>query len=227
MDNELGIVCAEGFSVFGRTCRLISHELKNVLAIISETSGLLDELVDLADSGRKFEPGKLQSQTASILEEVERANKIIRNMNTFAHSVDEFIGKVDIGQTLALMSELCQLDSSLRKTKLHLIDSEPCVIYTSHFFLANLIYEALNFSLLSPGPNNEIRISFDSNDDEVRIIFSGIATRIIGEFPTKRDEFLGRALSGEVSFNAAAGELVIVLPVKIDETCIHRLIFSR
>ncbi len=37
---------ARGLSFFGRSNRLISHELKNVLAIISETTSLLDELIE-------------------------------------------------------------------------------------------------------------------------------------------------------------------------------------
>ena len=84
MEKELGKICAEGLSFFGITNRLISHELKNILAIISETLGLSNELMELSDSGMELEPGKLQSLSESIIEEVERANRIIRNMNTFA-----------------------------------------------------------------------------------------------------------------------------------------------
>ena len=224
MEKEIGRICAEGFSFFGNTNRLISHELKNILAIISETLGLIDELVELSEKGMALEPGKLRSLSESVIEEVERANSIIRNMNTFAHSVDEFIREVDIGQTLTLVIKLSQLDSALRKTQLQLVDSEPCVICTSPLFLEILINHILNFSLRGADTENGIRISFMSHDNEVRITFSGIDSDIIREFPTKKEALLAEALSAEVSLDAAAGELHIILPKKIGESSIQSLI---
>ena len=227
MENEIGEIFAEGFSFFGMTNRLISHELKNILAIISETSGLIGELVELSEAGKELKPGRLSSLSESIIEEVQRANTIIRNMNTFAHSVDEFIREVDIRQTVSLMIELSQLDSALKNTKLRLVDSESCIIHTSPLFLENLISRVINLSLRSAGPENEIRVSFDSDDNQVRIIFSGIASNINGEFPTKKEDFLARLLSAKVSFDAAARNLNIVLPKRIRESPIQNLLLDE
>ena len=114
--RTFGKIAAKGLSFFGKTNRLISHELKNILAIISETLGLIDELIKLSEKGRPLEPGKLGSLSESIIEEVERANDIIRNMNTFGHSVDEILIDTDVVRSLKLIAALCQLDAGLRKT---------------------------------------------------------------------------------------------------------------
>jgi hypothetical protein len=145
-------------------------------------------------------------------------------MNAFAHSVDEFIGDVDVGQTITLMIELSQLESATRNTKLHLVDCRPVVIYTIHYFLENLIYHVLNFSLRGAGPEDEIRISFDSSDDEVKISFSGIAANIVGEFPTMKEALLAKILSANVFFDTPAGKLNVVLPKKIPESFIQSII---
>ena len=224
MEKEIGKICAEGLSFLGKANRLISHELKNILAIISETLGLVDELMKLSETGMELKPGKLSSLSESIIEEVERANAIIRNMNTLAHSVDEFITEVDIGQALSLVIELSQLDSASRKTKLHIAKSETCVIYTSPLFLEMLIYQVLNYALRGASPEDEIRISFDSKDNDARITFSGIASNIFDEFPTKKEVLFAEALSGEVSLDAAAGDLHIDLPQKIGKSHIGSLI---
>jgi len=224
MEKEIGKICAEGFSFFGMTNRLISHELKNILAIISETLGLIDELMELSETGMELEPGKLRSLSESVIEEVERANSIIRNMNTFAHSVDEFIREVDISQTVTLMTEFSQLDSALKNTKLRLMDCGSCVIYTSPFFLEKLIYHVIDFSLRGAGHEKEIRVSFDSDDNGIRIIFSGIASNIIGEFPTKKEDLLAKVLSAKVSLDTTAGELTIALPKRIGESFIQNLL---
>jgi signal transduction histidine kinase len=217
MEMETGKLCAEGLSFFGKTNRLISHELKNILAIISETLGLMDELMKLSETGKTLEPGKLRSLSESIIEEIERANTIIRNMNTFAHFVDEHITDVDICRTVALIVQITQLDSPLRGTKVVIPDSDTCVVHTSHLFLANLIYHVLCFALRGAGPENEIRIASDSNDEGVRITFSGIASNIIGEFPTRKESLLAEMLSAEVSLETAVGELHIELPKRLGE----------
>jgi len=224
MEKKIGRICAEGFSFFGMTNRLISHELKNILAIISETLGLIDELVALSDTGTKWKPGKLQSLSESVIEEVERANSIIRNMNTFAHSVDEFIREVDVSQIVNLMIEISQLDSPAKNVRFRLAENDDCVIYTSPFFLEKLIYHVIDFSLRGAGPENEIRISFDSDDYGVKIIFSGIAQIIIGEFPTKKEDLLAEILSAKVSLETTARELSILLPKKIGESFIQNLL---
>jgi signal transduction histidine kinase len=224
MEREIVRSCAEALSFFGKTNRLISHELKNVLAIISETLGLIDELMELSETGMELKPGKLRSLSESIVEETERANAIIRNMNTFAHSVDELISDVDVGQAITLVIALSRLDSALRSTKVRLAESDPCVIYTVPIFFENLLYHVLDHSLRGAGPDKEIQISFDCDESEVKIIFSGIASHTTNEFPTKRQDLLAGILSAEVLGDPAAGEMVVVLPKRIDETGIKNLV---
>ena len=165
MEKELGIICAEGFSFFGNTNRLISHELKNILAIISETLGLSDELMELNERGVKMKPGKLRSLNASVIEEVDRANLIIRNMNTLAHSVDRGIEELDINQMAALIIKISQLNPSLRNTEISLQETEPCHVHSNPFFLMTLFHHAMNMRLpvmncgIATGPNRVIGLA--------------------------------------------------------------------
>ncbi len=223
MEKEIGKICAEGLSFFGITNRLISHELKNVLAIISETLGLMEELVELSGQGIELKPEKLRSLSASIIEEVERANAITRNMNAFAHGVDEFIRDVDVRRTVALMIELSQLEASLKNAKLRLEPGEPCTIYTSPFFLANLIFRVINTASRCVAPKDEIRVSFDSDKNGVRIVFSGFVSDSLKRFPDETNSLLAKALSATISINAAASDLNITLPKKIGESPIQIL----
>lgn len=226
MENEIGKICADGLSFFGITNRLISHDLKNILAIISETSGLIGELVELSEAGKELKPGRLSSLSESIIEEVQRANTIIRNMNTFAHSVDELIREVDVNRTVNLMIELCKLNSVSKNVNLRLMDNEDCAIYTSPFFLQNLLYHGINFSLCFADPQREIKVSIDSDSNEVRIIFSGISCNTIEEL-TEKAGLLAKMLSAKVLLDATAQELSIVLPKKIGKSPLHGLISER
>lgn len=224
MENKVGGICAEGFSFFGMTNRLISHEVKNILAIISETSGLMNELVELSKEGRTLEPDKLSSLSEGMIEDVERANRIIRNMNTLAHSVDNFIREVDIRDIVGLMMEVCPLDSTLRKTELNLVDGDACVIYTSPLFLENLLFQVINFSLRHSGPDKRIRISLDKNDNRVRVALSGLASHITDEFPTRKEALLAEALSAEITLDEKKKELHIDFPNRLEESPIQSLL---
>lgn len=223
MEKEIGRICAEGLAFFGKTNRLISHELKNVLAIISETLGLMEELLALPGTDMDLIPGKLHALSISIIEEVERANNITKSMNTFAHSVDTFIKEVDIKQIVMQVIELMKLDSVAKNTNFHLLGSESCMIQTSPFFLANLIYHVTNTFLHGGGPGKEIRISFDSDDNCVWLVYAGL-TGIIEEFPTKRQSFLAKAVSAKLSLNVSSGELNIELPRTMSESPIQHLL---
>lgn len=223
MDQELEKVCVAGFSFFGMASRLVSHELKNILAIISETSGLMDELVELSGEGRKLEPGKLRSLTESMLEEVERANTLIRTLNTFGHSVDRIIQDVDVNKTLSFMIQLAGLDARSKKTALRFSEIDVPPIVTSPFFLESLLYHTIDFLFGVAGPDDEIRISLHAEKGKLGIRFSGIASKGIHEFPTKSIAMLVKTLSGEISPNTTIDGFEITLPERIGESLIRNL----
>jgi signal transduction histidine kinase len=226
MKNEIGKICAEGLLFFGTTNRLISHELKNILAIISETLGLIDELLKLSDSGTALEPGKLGSLSESIIEEVDRANSIIRNMNAFAHSVDEFISEVDISRIIELMIGVYRLNAASKSIDIRFLDKGPCVITTSSLFLQNIIYRVIDFSLCFASSCNDIEISLDSDNNEARIVFSGINFENAYELKD-REDLLARMLSARLLTDVDAGKVSIILPKTIGESPLWTLISKR
>lgn len=226
MDKKSGQICAEGLAFFGRTNRFISHELKNILAIISETLGLIDELLELAETGRELEPGKLRSLSESVIEEVGRANGIIKNMNTFGHSVDEFVSKVDIGKTLNLMIGLLRLDPASRNTEFLLLTSDTNTVSSSPFFMGNLIYRLLDYSHQNVGPEKRIKISINQKDGSIRIVFTGLAKKKEVSLP-KDTEILAGALSAGISFDDTAGEMYLDLPSSAEGSPIHELFVNK
>lgn len=223
MSETMGKLCGEGFIFFSRANRLISHELKNVLAIISETLGLLDELVALWEKGRTLEPGKLQGLTSSILEDVTRANGIIRSMNRLAHSVDEFVTETDVAEVLGLALELSRLDSASKRINMYLETAGEAVISTCPFFLHGLLFRIMHYAMRRGGPEREIRISLETEGGGCTISFGGIAPMGGGEFPTEREQSLVKALSGRITMDVASGTLRVVLPRALGRSPLHAL----
>ena len=61
------------------------------------------------------------------------------------------------------------------------------------------------------------------NDDVVKINFSGISFNYDGDKPMEVDDFINKVLSAQVSVDIATGELNIVLPKKINDNFIRRI----
>ncbi|MFH7327096.1 sensor histidine kinase, partial [Desulfurivibrio sp. C05AmB] len=87
-----------GINFFGTVVAVITHELKNVLAIINENKGLLEDFAHLArQEERELEPDTALTTAAAIGRQVERADIIIKNLNRFAHSPDQEVKILDLG----------------------------------------------------------------------------------------------------------------------------------
>jgi len=220
-------ICAEGLTFFGKTNRLISHELKNILAIISETLGLQDELMELSESGMGLTPERLRSMSDSIIEEVERANTVIRCMNTFAHSVDEFVREVDLNEAVSLAIQLVKLNPFSKTVKIEFLETGSRAIYTSPFFLEALLYHAIHFALSAAAADKHIKVSLLADSDGAGVEISGIAPNGFEAFPTKQTALLTKAVGAEISFDMSHGKFHFVLPQKITGTPAEALLVKQ
>ncbi|MFH1216901.1 MAG: hypothetical protein V1706_10425 [Pseudomonadota bacterium] len=98
---------------FGRLLSGFTHDLKNHLAIINESSGLMGDLLEMG-KGREDETcKKFQKIIATIAERVELANVIVKNLNGFAHRMDMAVSVFSVNDVLreemALMYRFARL----------------------------------------------------------------------------------------------------------------------
>jgi hypothetical protein len=194
---------------------LISHELKNILAIISEIMGLMDELAESPHGGMRLTPKKLRAMSESIAEEIDRANGVIRCMNTFAHSVDDFIGPVDLAEIISLTIQLVKLNPVSKPIKIEFSKSVSCKIYTSPFFLENFLYHVLSFVLSAVSIEKTVAISLQANASTGGIEISGIEPDGFKSFPTQPAALLAKTIGAEIFSEKSAGRLKILLPQKL------------
>jgi signal transduction histidine kinase len=106
MSAKLEIVAETGLQFFGKMTASISHEIKNVLAIINENAGLLEDLALMANRGAAIETQRLENMSRVVKKQVDRADAIMKNMNRLAHSIDESIKTIDLNDLLELLVAL-------------------------------------------------------------------------------------------------------------------------
>ena len=142
-------IAQEGFHFFGKMSASISHEIKNALAIINEKAGLLEDFTMLAGQGRPIDPERLKSLAGDIMKQIQRADGLVKRMNRFAHSTDDLIKTIDLGETLELITSIAQRLASMREAQVDLIQPpSPVMVVTKPFLFENLIWSCLEFLLM-------------------------------------------------------------------------------
>ena len=212
MTGTVKKLAAEGLAFFGRMNAAISHDMKNVLAIINETASLLDELMELQQDGQmEPNPEKLRTLSRRIVQQVERGQNVITNMNAFAHSIDVPVREVDLARVMSVMAVLSRHFASGKTLDLDLPDEGPRV--TTHpFFLNDLIHHTLNFAVASAGPEKRIGIAVKAGDEGGEILLSGLA-KIERTFPSEIAATLAQVLGVRISVDA--GLIRLAVPAKI------------
>ncbi|MFA4915917.1 MAG: hypothetical protein WC560_04525 [Syntrophales bacterium] len=220
MGFDLDIISKRGLQFFGKISASISHEIKNVLAVLNENAGLLEDLVLIAEKGGTINHERFKSLAGSMKKQVQRADLIVNNMNRFAHSVDEFLYSIDLCETLGLVTSLSVRFADMRGVELcPLYSNDRINITTNPFLLENLLWCCLDFATTVTGEGKTVRIIVGEKEDRAWIEFAGLQklTSMAPDiFPSERERDLIRALDAEIETNTGAGQFIVKLPKKIN-----------
>jgi signal transduction histidine kinase len=183
---------------FGKVNASISHELKNILAIISEAAGLLQDLTEMANEGQKIELEMLKSCSQDIVEEIQRGFTTIKQMNTFSHSVDAPLKSVNLIEVIDLMINLAGFLSFASRVRFDLPRDEAPTVLTCPFRLQNLVYQTLVFAFKSAGVDGEIQVAVHrESNGRARISFSGLGTGGERSFPAADTKNIATSIGAE------------------------------
>ncbi len=214
------IVGKGGFQFFGKISASISHDIKNVLAVLNENAGLLEDLVLMAEKGASFNHERVKSLANSMRKQIKRADLIAKNMNRFAHSVDKPLNDVDVCETLELVVALSGRLADMRGVNLEpLYTKERICIKTNHFLLENLLWCCLDFAMTSVTEGNTVGIVVEEIEKGVQIKFTKLQGLITDDrtnkFPSEEENDLIRALEAETVMDTGVQTLFLKLPEKI------------
>ncbi len=207
------LVHKQGLQFFGSVNASISHELKNIFAIISETAGFLNDLTQLSKQGKTFDLSLLENCSNSIAEEIERGFDTIRQMNQFAHSVDHPVKDIQIDDVLALSVKLTGFLSVAKKTRLDDSVTSPSKdrsIFTSPFLLQTLVYRTLSALYRALDTGAELTVSLrDSDTSSVTLVFFHDTPADLTGFPDGRTAEVAEVLKAEIMVTDTALELTL------------------
>ena len=214
MKNDDALFDYDNLLFFGRVNASISHELKNIMAIISETAGLLSDLAEMTSKGTPVDPDLLKTSADSIIEEIQRGFTTIRQMNRFSHSVDAPVVSVNLMELLDLVCHLSEYLAFSGKTRLVPWDGEPPLAQTCPFILQTLVYAAVVQHYKNAGPDADLEIKLQLRSDSGWVIvFTGFS---IGEFEAFPDAKLKKAAASiavNIEWDLINEQLALYIPL--------------
>jgi len=213
-------IAETGLQFFGRISASISHELKNVLAIVNENAGLLEDLTLMADRGQSIDPARLKIMAATVQKQIGRADEILKKMNRFAHSSDEAAAEVDLNQTIELVGALTARFAAMRSVTVDLqLPASSLTIPTAPFYLMNLLCLCLDFSMTASGDEKRVELVVDETANNVQIRFrrlAGLTEALLETFPSDREKNLLAVLGADLTAETESEEVVVRLSKNID-----------
>jgi signal transduction histidine kinase len=216
MNDTTEIQTNEDLAFFGRINASISHELKNIFAIISETSGLLADLVELAEKGNKADMEMFKTCSRDIEEEIQRGFATVKAMNTFSHSVDQTFASVSVVELLDLVVRIAGYLSYASKIILNLPQSNDLIVSTCPFRLQHLLYQALVFAFKKTGPEGEIRIAAEHDENaDVRILFSNLGEIDGAVFPVEQMMTISQSIHSRIRVADDFQSFEVIIPKAI------------
>jgi len=213
--GELGM---EGLGFFSKMSASISHEIKNYLAIINEKAGLSNDLLLMADKGRPLDQEMIKDLAQSIVQQVKRADQVVKNMNRLAHSIDEPLCDLDLNETVELLVALCHRFAASKRISLEMsLPAGSVRVESSPFFLMYMIFHYLDRAM-SHSKNGEVQVLLKDGGSvaEVSIVGSGEGTGHSSEDVPGAISLLQDKLGINIDFEGKAGEVVIRVPKALD-----------
>ena len=215
MGVKPNMIADTGLQFFGEMSASISHEIKNVLAIVNENAGLLEDFSFMADRGIPIDPARLKAMADAVKKQVGRADGIIKNMNRLAHSIDQTFTIVELNETIHLLVGLTDRFSVMRGVQVDLqLPENPVKFQTAPFFLMNLLWLCLDFSMSASGDEKRVELVAEETENGVRVQFRRLADlsdALLETFPSDREKNLLAVLEAALTAEPERNEIVLRL----------------
>jgi signal transduction histidine kinase len=214
MEWEWEIMGPSGIRFFAAVSASISHDIKNALAVINESAGLLEDLSLMAPKGIPLDPERVKEQARMIIKQIQKIDVMVKNLNRFAHSADAMQQDIDIVDLLNLLCTLSRRFASMRGIRLVFSTRETRILLqTNPFFLQNLIRSCIEYAVTACGGGKKIDIVLEKKESGSRIYFSGLDHDLskMG-FPDNTAQAILDALRIRCEMVPLEGRLVLFFP---------------
>lgn len=212
LNDTLDAACLQ---VFGKISAAVSHDLKNVLAIVNENAGLLDDLALRAAKCGEIPLDRLNVATSRMLKQVKRGDAVLKNLNRFAHTTDAPLLQGNVAETVALMVDLAGRQAAMRETVIT-VAPDAAMVSTCLVYLESFVYLLLRHALevLPRKESVEIAVAAEGETVCIRLVNpAGLPLIQDDVFPGAQEKALMERL--KIDLQALPGTVALRLPASL------------
>jgi signal transduction histidine kinase len=178
----------------------ISHEINNVLSVIKENTGLMEDLFLMAAKQGVSLPydDRIMKSLSVIRDTIKRGALITSDLNTFSHIPDHDRKSVKIHELLEMVSRFNSRKASKSGIQITVLKSEGSgdpEFMTMPVLLSRLFHLVVSMLLDLAENGGEIKINWIMNGDGMRVLFNSAIP-----VPVSTDR-----IKGHVSYNDILG----------------------
>lgn len=158
-------------AAIGKVLAGYTHELKNHLAIIKETSGLMSDLLDITEGEDEKIRQKFRKIIFTIEERVSEANKMARHLNSFAHRMDTPDSTFNVNDLLD--EEIALIERFARLKNIILIkdfSKEVCSTYNNPSLFQFIVFTDIYKIIEECEDSGEIIISSFQQQSDITVV---------------------------------------------------------
>ncbi|MFO7931331.1 MAG: hypothetical protein ACQETG_00795 [Thermodesulfobacteriota bacterium] len=128
---------------FGKMTANLTHEFKNILAIIQESAGLMEDIMAISPLSKEKYQDRFNNSMATIKNQLHRGMQLAARFNKFAHAPDQTNAQMDLDETIDHFCTLTERFARLKNISLQAgkgtppganLTTNPVLFYMALFY---------------------------------------------------------------------------------------------
>ncbi|MFP3870738.1 MAG: hypothetical protein ACLFVT_07690, partial [Syntrophobacteria bacterium] len=171
MRNNLDHLTREKDLAFtGKVTAGLSHEIKNTLAVINESVGLMGDLLEQVPHDDSPAYPRLKTIVANLEDQVQRSGLIVKRLNRFAHRMDRPLASVDLNEMVEEITALSERFAKLQRVELKAgYAPEPLPIVTDPFRLQRVIFKFIELALTYSPAQTKVTVASGRSGERLQV----------------------------------------------------------
>lgn len=197
-----------------------THEIRNVLAIVKESAGLIDDMIQASRKRGVSPHEKMRQALGRIDAQVTRGAEIISHLNRFAHSLDHAESEIDLAEEARQVAFLCQRFARQKRQAVQVApDTEPANLAANSLRVQMALHGVVECCLESLPDGSSVTMKTAPGNDGVSLMLlcetGGEPAEVDLDSSTAWDrmQWILDSLGATVDARSRDGRILLTLPV--------------
>ena len=201
---------SDKLAALGKMAAGLAHEINNPLAIIAESAGWMEDLLDEEEVKKLDAYPDFRNVVDKMEHHVERARRVIHNMLHFARRMEPRLDRVDVNQVLVQTIDLLQNHARINNIDIETnLDESLPIISSDQSQLQQVFLNIINNAVDAIGSNGTVKIQTSKGKEHIRIeiqddgpgMSEHVRKKIFDPFFTTKEREKGTGLGLSVTYN--------------------------